>query len=360
MRDALGEACKACNFDIRVEAFDYIEEGSTGSCFNVASIGKVTYNDCPEPKTETWNLHEKSVGVLKLIPEGIRFGPGDSATIDSIALDADGNEMDFYTIQNVVSDDTSVATAKINNIEPNRFQVTAVHLGTASITETVQCNIQATLPVEVLGFAVTPGNLCVDDGQTAKFSVIGENIDLSEISWSSSDTTVATVDNTGLVASTGVGPAQINASIMTNAGVLSVTANVEVKENCVSIRAPESGLGASCIEASPTIEPLDDTTDLEITISTPLEGFGLFWESSDTQVATVVRNEQLTSTVTTHSSGSADIQVTVDNIVTQYNATIPVTVKNLPDDYKSAWLTVPGDQIVTLRIIEIFWLNRNW
>ena len=192
--------------------------------------------------------------------------------------------------------------------------------------------------------AITPFNLCVEQGQTANLSIVGnEYINLNAITWSSSDTTVATVNPTGVVTAESNGPARIKASMLVSDEVVaSAFATIKVQDQCVTIRSADTPAHNCIVTASnPSFETGENSIQLEAIINTLQNGYALTWGTTNSDVITVAPNAGLTGTVTGISGGTAAVELTVNNIVTQYHATLPITVANLPEDYKAAWLTLP-------------------
>jgi len=193
---------------------------------------------------------------------------------------------------------------------------------------------------------ITPDPLCVEVGQKANLSVIGNDyVDLGAITWSSSDIGVATVNATGVVDAASPGPARIIASmIIDNQVVASAFATITVKNHCAIIHSPDAP-AYSCVTtaSSPGFESATSSLQLEAMINTPQDGYALTWDTTNSVVLSITPNGDLTGTVRGVSGGSANVELTVNNIVTQYHATLPITVAKLPEDYKAAWLNLPYD-----------------
>lgn len=168
-------------------------------------------------------------------------------------------------------------------------------------------------PAEVspTSVSVTPSSATVSEGETTNFTanVLPAEAVYSGISWSSSDTKVATVNN-GVVTGVSAGTATITAS----ADAVSGTASVTVKAKAISVTGVS--LSKSSMELmeggsetlTATVSP-DNATDKSVT-----------WKSSDTSVATVdggkviaVKAGTATITVTTtDGSKIAECNVTVN------------------------------------------------
>jgi len=271
------------------------------------------------------------------------------ASGDSDITVASGEILDFTTsnwdtFQTVLlyayedDDDVINGSASIQIVD-QRVSPTDPLVETKTVTATEEDNDSPVM-------YITPDPLCVEIGKTANLSVLGnEFIDLSTIVWSSSDIGVASVDQTGVVTADGNGPARIIADMVVDSEIIAVAfSTINVKDHCVTITRPES-----CIQlaGSTAFSSVDDTTTLVAEFDTALDGRVLTWASNE--VIKIDPSDPDSSLVTSISSGEALVELSVNNVVTQYDAApISITVAAMPDDYKASWLTIPGDGIATV------------
>ena len=135
-----------------------------------------------------------------------------------------------------------------------------------------------------------------------------DTTDSRNVTWESSDATIASVDNTGKVTAKKAGTATITASI----GTIKANAAVKVLKmiDSVAMSDPEATLNKNDTkELSVIVNPND--TDEKYTIT---------WKSSDESVATVDANGKVTAkkggnatiTATVKSATSEDREVTCD------------------------------------------------
>jgi uncharacterized protein YjdB len=138
---------------------------------------------------------------------------------------ATGNYTDGSTLNltgSVAWNSSAPAVATISNTAPNIGQATSVATGQTTITATSgSISVSTTLtvtPATLLSITVTPATPTIPLGSTKQFTAIGTYTDgsaqdLSSSSvWSSSDTTIFTVNTTGLAVSVGTGTARITAT----------------------------------------------------------------------------------------------------------------------------------------------------
>lgn len=219
------------------------------------------------------------------------------------------------------SSNTGVATINASGL------VTAVANGTATITATTadggkkaSCTVSVTTPTS--GVTISPTTTTIIKGKTQLLTATVAPATASDksLTWTSSNTGVATVNSSGLVTGVGVGSATITAT----------TANGGHKATCaVTVRVPVSG-----ISVSPTTTTLikGRTQQLAATVTpTDATNKNYTWSSTNTTVATV----SATGLVTAVGGGSATISVTTAD--GSYSAscvvtvTVPVTGINIAD-----------------------------
>ena len=196
-------------------------------------------------------------------------------------------------------------------------KVSAVAEGTATITakagdKTATCSVTVTKKVvAVESVTLDKSSLELNEGETATLAatVKPDNASDKTVTWSSSKTSVATVDANGKVTAVAEG----NATITAKAGNKSATCSVTVTKNVVaveSITLDKSSLELNEGETATlvaTVKP-DNATNKTVT-----------WSSSRTSVATVDANGKVTAVA----EGTATITAKAGD----KTATCTVTVK---------------------------------
>ena len=206
------------------------------------------------------------------------------------------------------SSNTAVATVN------NSGLVTAKAVGTATITVTSLASNQVTGTYEITvvnapTITISDATATIIKGQTKTLTATVLNLTNTAVSWSSSDTGVATVAN-GVVTAKATGTATITATSV---------ANTNLKATCVVtvVEAPTITIS----DATATIIR-GQTKTLTATVSN-LSNTAVTWTSSNTGVATVSSS----GVVSAIAQGSATITATsVAN--TNLKATCAVTVTN--------------------------------
>ena len=212
---------------------------------------------------------------------------------------------------NWTSSNSSVASVSssglINALSPGKTTITA-KCGSVS----AYCTVTVTEVINVTEIKLNTNTLSLNVGSTGQLyaTVNPSNATDKTITWSSSDNSIATVSNTGLVK----GIAEGNATITAKCGNVSATCNVTVENpiiNASSITLTPSSLHlytGSTGQLTATVEP-SNATDKTVT-----------WSSSDNSIATVSN----TGLVKGIAAGNATITAKCGNV----SATCNVTVEN--------------------------------
>jgi uncharacterized protein YjdB len=212
------------------------------------------------------------------------------------------------------SSDTSVATVA-------NGAVTAVNVGTAIITvttvdggHTATCEVTV-LPVAVTGVTLDRTSVSLTAGNTTGLTatVFPSDATDKEVTWSSSDTSVATVAN-GVVTAVKVGTATI--TVTTNDGGFTATCAVTVKSEPSTVHVYGVSLNHSTLTLT-----VGGSAALTAVISPPnATDKGVTWYSSDTSVATVIDGK-----VTAHKMGTTVITVKTNDRGLTAACTVTVT-----------------------------------
>ncbi len=210
--------------------------------------------------------------------------------------------------------------SRVATVDSNGL-VTLVSAGTASIIATSDdnpavtaiCNITVEIPASSLTLDEKKKELYVGDTYRLGYVVTPTNAANTDVTWSSSNSSVASVNSSGLITAKAVGQAII--TVKTKDGTLSASCTITVKQKATGISLDVTNLELY----------VDQSYDLEVTV-TPASSndYTLTWESSNTSVATVDEDGKITAvaageatiTVKTSNGQSADCYVTVKEQVT--------------------------------------------
>ena len=199
---------------------------------------------------------------------------------------------------NWTSSNTSVATVDASGV------VTAVAAGTATITattvdgsKTATCAVTvSTTIIAVTGVSVTPTTATIQINQTAQISAIiaPSNATNTNVNWTSSNPSVATVSATGLVSPLTVGTVTITATTVDGSFTASATVTItNILTTSISITNSLAVSVGNTGNLTATVNPIGASTNVT-------------WSSSNPSVATV----SATGVVTGVAAGTATITAT--------------------------------------------------
>ena len=258
------------------------------------------------------------VSSVTLNKDELSLHTGESEKLETTVLPASATDPSLTWS----SSNTSVATVDRNG------NVTAIGNGTAVITASANdesglsasCSVTVTTLVNKI--TLDKAKLYLDVDQTAMLSaaVFPNTASNKELEWSSSDETVATVDQTGKVTAVNVGTAVITVIVKDGSDVYA--------ECNVSVRIPVTSIALD--KTSETVY-IGDTLTLTATVSPETAtDKTVTWSSSNTSVATVDQD----GNVTTKGVGTATITATT-NDGTNLKASCQITVKPILVSYVS-------------------------
>ena len=207
-------------------------------------------------------------------------------------------------------------------------KVTALKNGKATITakageKSATCAVTVTTPVESV--SLDHNSITLEEGKSVTLvaTISPNDADVQTVSWSTSDASVATVDN-GKVTGVKEGSATITAS----AGGKSATCSVTVKRNVIAVESVtlnktvldfKKGESETLIA---TVKP-DNATDKNVT-----------WSSSDATIASVTQD----GTVTALKSGIATVTASAGGKSATCTVTVTTPVESVSLDRNSVTL----------------------
>src|SRR5439155_1211866 len=187
---------------------------ATSNPGNLSDTATVTVSGCTVP-----------VASVTVSPASATVGAGQAVQLTATPKDANGNPLSGRTVT-WSSSNTSVAIADVNGnvtgLAPGSATITATsegQSGTAAITVT---------NVPVNSVTVTPASASIQQGQTIQLTATpkdanGNALTGRGVTWSSSNTSVATVNSSGLVSCVVAGSATITATSEGQSGTSAVT-----------------------------------------------------------------------------------------------------------------------------------------
>jgi len=222
------------------------------------------------------------------------------------------------------SSNTAVATIS------NSGMVTGVSVGTATITvitsdgnKTASCTVTVN-PVPVSGVSVKSSTSLVEGGaETLYAEILPSNATNKNVTWSSSNSSVALVSTNGTVTAVSAGSATV--TVKTADGNKTAVCNVTVVSSAIAVT------GISMNKSSASLDVGSSVILTAVITPSNATNQNITWSSSNTSVATVAAD----GTVTAVSAGSAIITLkTADgNKTATCNVTVKATSWNVNDEY---------------------------
>ncbi len=239
-------------------------------------------------------------------------------------------------------DETNSGVVTLNDTTGNEVTVTAVKAGTATITATAKDGSSASdsitvtvNPVEVASVSITK------DGTVTSYETLNKDATLqltatvepdnatnSDVTWSSNNTGVATVDKNGLVTAVGGGTATITATAGGKEATCEIKVEIPVQSVTISAKdgtttSPATLKPGGTLQLTANVEPAGaDYDEITWTVTNGAEYV---------TISTPATGE--TVTVTAKAAGSATITAKVDET---HSATFQITVQ-------AATTTTPGE-----------------
>ena len=265
-----------------------------------------------------------SVTGVKLDKEALELVEGDSYQLTATVTPANAHNKKVAWN----SSNESIATVDQNG------KVTAIKEGTAIITvitkdggKSATCEVIVRKkeepvpdPIPVIGVTLDKTELTLIEGETADLvaTVTPDDADNKNVIWSSSDESIATVDQDGKVTAVKEGVAVI--TVTTEDGGKTATCEVTIKKKEEPAPEPIPVVGVSLDKTELTLIE-GETADLVVTVTPDdADNKDVIWSSSDESIATVDQHGKVTAvkegvaviTVTTEDGGKTAIcEVTI-------------------------------------------------
>jgi uncharacterized protein YjdB len=223
-----------------------------------------------------------SIVSVTVTPDGLTLGIGINLQFTATANYSDGSSQDLSSGVTWSSSSPSVTT--INN----SGLATTVAAGSTTITATAgtfsDTSTVTVVPAHLVSIAVTPATPSIALGTTLQFTAVGSFDDgstqlLTSLTWSSSSTSVTSIDSTGFASSTGTGIVTITA---TSGGVSGTATLTVTSASLVSIvvTPANSSMAVGTTKQFTAIGAFSDSSTQDITST-------VTWSSSSPASATI-------------------------------------------------------------------------
>jgi uncharacterized protein YjdB len=254
-----------------------------------------------------------TISSITVTPVGLTLSIGIRQQYTATATYSDGSSQDLVSGVTWSSSSTSVATITSSGL------ATTVGAGQTTITATVgsfsDTSTLTVVPAQLISIAVTPATGSIARGTTQQFTGVGTFDDgstqlLTALTWSSSETNVASVDSSGMTTATGTGTATITAASgsVTGSASLTVTGATLVS---IAVTPANSSMAVGTTKQFAATGTFSDSSTEDITAS-------VLWSSSNPTAATINNQGSATSLAT----GTTTITATLGAAADATNLTV--------------------------------------
>jgi len=220
---------------------------SDATIANVSSSGLVTLkkqgsttitaSDGSISATVAVVVNAPPVAAIALSPTTVTGVPGNTAQLSAVPEDASGNAISGVSLT-WSSSNTAIATVSGGTVSLVKQGTATITVAGAGVSATAAVTVNAPAPPVVAAVAVTPTSLSLNAGQSGQLTATavdasGNAIPGATISWTSSNTGMATVSGTGMVQAIAAGTVIMTAT----SGGHTATAKVQV----AAVQPPSSG-----------------------------------------------------------------------------------------------------------------------
>jgi uncharacterized protein YjdB len=265
---------------------------------------------------------------ISVSPPALSLAKGTGQGLTATGTYSDATTQDLTTQVSWTSSDNTVVV--VSNSTGSQGRVTAVAIGSASVTATLS-GVSGSAAVTVTGavltsIAVTPANPSLAKGTQAQLAASGTYSDgtvqdlTTQVSWSSSDTTVLTIANSsgnqGRASAVAPGMATASATLSGITGSTTVTVTAAVLTS-ITVAPATLSLAKGTSQGLTATGTYSDATTQDLTAQ-------VSWTSSDNTIAAVSNGSGTQGRVTAVAVGSASVTATLSGVMSG-SASVTVT-----------------------------------
>ena len=294
-----------------------LDAGSTTISAAVCSVsGTATLNVEPPPPPKP------TVSSVTVSPSEATIEVGETKQFSATAYDSDNTEIPGKDFTWTSSDSTVATISDAGLATALDAGSTTISAAVGSVSGTATLNVEPPPPPKptVSSVTVSPSEATIEVGETKQFSATAYDSDNTEIpgkdfTWTSSDSTVATISDAGLATVKDAGSTKISAVVDSVSGT--ATLNVEPPP------PPKPTVSSVTVSPSEATIEVGETKQFSATAydsdNTEIPGKDFTWTSSKSKVATISD----AGLATALDAGSTKISAVVDSV--PGTATLTVT-----------------------------------
>jgi uncharacterized protein YjdB len=266
-----------------VSAGGLVKGVAAGSATITAALGSVT-------GSTSVTVTAPSITSISVTPDDMTLAIGVGEQYIASAIYSDGSIQDLVTGVTWTSSNTSVAKVDSDGL------ATTLAAGTTTITATVgtftDTSVITVVPAHLQSITLTPTNVTLAGGTQQQFTATGNFDDgstqvLTSALWSSSATSVLTIDANGLGVAVGPGTSTVNVVSGTVSASTSITVTTATLVS-LAIAPPNSSMPNNATKQFAATGTFSDNSTQDVTQS-------VLWSSSAPSVATITNLGLVTS-----------------------------------------------------------------
>ena len=259
---------------------------------------------------------------IAVTPANPSIAPGTTEQFTATGTYSDNTTEDLTSQVTWASANTSVATINSTGL------ASGVAMGSSSITATLGTVTGTTTltvsPATLTSIAVTPANPSIAPGTTEQFTATGTYSDnttedlTSQVTWASANTSVATINSTGLASGVAMGSSSITATLGTVTGTTTLTVSPATLTS-IAVTPANPSIAPGTTEQFTATGTYSDNTTEDLTSQ-------VTWASANMSVATI-NSTGLASGV---AMGSSSITATLGTVTGTTTLTVsPATLTSI-------------------------------
>ena len=266
---------------------------------------------------EATGPNSQGITDIVMTPDTLNIAIGDTATIQAQPVTASGSHVSGQTLFWSTSDPTIASVTQSGKVTGVAVGAVNIDASTAGVSPSHPARV-VVVSVPVSKVIVAPASVTLRVGDAFQFTdttkdASGNVLTGRTVVWSSSDTTIAPVDQAGLVLAKALGTVTITATSGKASGTGSVTVSLVPVKKIVIAPSTPSVIVHDSTQLSATTED---------SVGNVLTGRPVTWSSSNTAISTVDANGVVTG-----------VKVGVDTITAtsgSATASVPFTVQAVP------------------------------
>lgn len=267
-----------------------------------AGVAVITATSGGQTASATVAVSLVPVATVAVTPGSAALIVGHSASLSAVLTDSRGNVLSGRSVSWSVLDQSIATVTSLGLVTAVGPGTTSVHATSEGKTGTAQIVVSPAPPAPVASVAISPSSTTLAIGTAAALTVtlrdsVGATLTGRAVTWATSDPTVVTVSNVGVIIGMGAGTATIAASSEGKTGTATIAVQSPQLVPVATVRLSPATLSLRAGQTRTLTAQVLDAKGKQLT------GRAINWTSSDSTVVTLKVTGPATATVTAASRG---------------------------------------------------------